>query len=121
VLAAWLLFGSTCLGLGLLWYRVWRTPVASVDRLVMAFWVGLALAIGALQLAHFAVPIGAGAGISLLLVAGLSLAHERRALRLLIPEQGAARRAASCSSPVSRWRAWVPSSTTTRDSTCSAQ
>jgi hypothetical protein len=94
VLAAWLLLASACLGLGLLWYRAWRTPVASVDRLVMAFWVGLALAIGVLQLAHFAVPIGAGAGIALLIVAGISLARERRALRLLVPEGSAARWAA---------------------------
>jgi len=95
VLAAWLLWGGTCLGLGLLWYRVWRTPVASVDRLVMAFWVGLALAIGALQLAHFAVPVGAGAGMALLAVAGASLASERRVLRLLVPRRSAARWAAA--------------------------
>jgi hypothetical protein len=94
VLAAWLLFCGVCIGLGLLWYRAWRTPVASVDRVMMAFWVGLALAIGALQLAHFAVPIGPGTGIALVVVAGLSLAREGRALRLLVPERCAARWAA---------------------------
>lgn len=80
ILVAWILCGAGCVGLGLLWQRLWRDPRVGGDRLFMAFWSGLALAIGALQLWHFAWPVGPAAGALLLGVGLCGLVHQRAAL-----------------------------------------
>ena len=85
VLTAWLLCVAGCAGLGLLWQRVWRSPREGGDRLFLAFWIGLALAIAVLQLWHFALPVGPAAATLLLAVGLAGLVRERGALRVLRP------------------------------------
>lgn len=93
VWSAWLLAAAGCTGIGLLWQRAWRTPLpgdgaggsGGADRLAMAFWIGLALAIAALQVWHFALPVGPAAAAGLLGIGLFGLVRERSALSVLRP------------------------------------
>lgn len=85
ILAAWLLSIGGCIGLGLLWQRAWGVHTHGGERIFAAFWIGLALAMGALQLWHFLVPVNLAAAACLLAIGGFGLVRERAALPALRP------------------------------------
>lgn len=80
ILVAWLLCVGSCTGIGLLWQRAWGPHARGAGRLFAAFWSGLALTIGALQLWHFLWPVGPAACVLLLLVGASGLVVERASL-----------------------------------------
>jgi len=80
ILSAWATSALVCVGLGLAGYRALGTRSFDADRLLMAFWVGLALALWALQIWHFFLPVSGLTALVLLTAGIVSLAWNRRLL-----------------------------------------
>lgn len=74
VLLGWLLAGAALVGLGLWVRRLCRLGAEAEGFVYDSFWLGLALAIAALQVYHLARPVDDLAAIGLLVVGGLGCA-----------------------------------------------
>jgi len=63
VLTAWMVIGLALIGIGLLFHRLGRAPVTTVESLLQSFWLGWALLLLLLQLWHFFLPVGRRAAV----------------------------------------------------------
>jgi hypothetical protein len=81
VLLTWAVLGAALAGAGLVALRLFDERRIDADRLLMAFWLGYALAIAALQLWNFFQPITWLTEAILLAAGGAGLAWRARALR----------------------------------------